>query len=116
MTEIGLLREAGAVVFTDAHSSVHDSQVLRRLMTYAREFGAVISCETRDKYLGANGVMHEGLLASWLGLSGIPKEAELIPLERDLRPGASPSQNGILGGTPCASSTRRRSRSTRMMR
>jgi dihydroorotase len=54
-------------------------------MTYAREFGAVISCATRDRHLGANGVMHEGLLASWLGLSGIPKESELIPLERDLR-------------------------------
>ncbi|MBX5161567.1 dihydroorotase [Rhizobium sp. NZLR1b] len=85
MTEIGLLMQAGAVAFTDAHSSVHDTQVLRRIMTYAREFGAVISCETRDKYLGANGVMHEGLFASWLGLSGIPREAELIPLERDLR-------------------------------
>lgn len=85
MTEIGLLMQAGAVAFTDAHSSVHDTQVLRRIMTYAREFGAVVSCETRDKYLGVNGVMHEGLFASWLGLSGIPKEAELIPLERDLR-------------------------------
>ncbi|MBX5138698.1 dihydroorotase [Rhizobium lentis] len=85
MTEIGLLMQAGAVAFTDAHSSVPNTQVLRRIMTYAREFGAVISCETRDKYLGANGVMHEGLFASWLGLSGIPKEAELIPLERDLR-------------------------------
>ncbi|MBY5764129.1 dihydroorotase [Rhizobium laguerreae] len=85
MTEIGLLMQAGAVAFTDAHSSVHDTQVLRRIMTYAREFGAVVCCETRDKYLGANGVMHEGLFASWLGLSGIPKEAELIPLERDLR-------------------------------
>lgn len=85
MTEIGLLMQAGAVAFTDAHSSVHDTQVLRRIMTYAREFGAVICCETRDKYLGANGVMHEGLFASWLGLSGIPREAELIPLERDLR-------------------------------
>ncbi|EJC78867.1 dihydroorotase, multifunctional complex type [Rhizobium leguminosarum bv. trifolii WSM2297] len=85
MTEIGLLMQAGAVAFTDAHSSVHDTQVLRRIMTYAREFGAVISCEARDKYLGANGVMHEGLFASWLGLSGIPREAELIPLERDLR-------------------------------
>ncbi|WP_017963883.1 dihydroorotase [Rhizobium leguminosarum] len=85
MTEIGLLMRAGAVAFTDAHSSVHDTQVLRRIMTYAREFGAVVCCETRDKYLGANGVMHEGLFASWLGLSGIPKEAELIPLERDLR-------------------------------
>lgn len=85
MTEIGLLMEAGAVAFTDGRSSVHDTQVLRRVMTYAREFGAVISCETRDKYLGATGVMHEGLFASWLGLGGIPKEAELIPLERDLR-------------------------------
>ncbi len=42
-------------------------------------------CETRDKYLGADGVMNEGLLASWLGLAGIPREAEIIPLERDLR-------------------------------
>jgi dihydroorotase len=85
MTEIGLLAAAGAVAFTDAHATVHDTQVLRRVMTYAREFGAVIACATRDRYLGANGVMHEGLLASWLGLSGIPRDAELIPLERDLR-------------------------------
>ncbi len=85
MTEFGLLREAGAVCFTNGRRSIHDTLVLRRAMTYAREFGAVISLETRDKYLGANGVMHEGLLASWLGLSGIPREAEIIPLERDLR-------------------------------
>jgi dihydroorotase len=85
MTEIGMLMEAGAVAFTDGRSSIHDAQVLRRVMTYAREFGAVISCETRDQHLGASGVMHEGLFASWLGLGGIPKEAEIIPLERDLR-------------------------------
>jgi len=85
MTEIGMLKEAGAVAFTDGRSSIHDAQVLRRVMTYAREFGAVISCETRDQHLGASGVMHEGLFASWLGLGGIPKEAEIIPLERDLR-------------------------------
>jgi len=54
-------------------------------MTYSREFDAVIALETRDKYLGAEGVMNEGLLASWLGLAGIPREAEIIPLERDLR-------------------------------
>ncbi|MBK5568876.1 dihydroorotase [Ensifer sp. SSB1] len=85
MTEFGLLREAGAVCFTNGRRSIHDTLVLRRAMTYAREFGAVISLETRDKYLGATGVMHEGLLASWLGLSGIPRETEIIPLERDLR-------------------------------
>lgn len=85
MTEMGLLQQSGAVAFTNGRQGLKDSQVLRRAMTYAREFGAVIALETRDPYLGANGVMNEGLLASWLGLSGIPKEAELIPLERDLR-------------------------------
>lgn len=85
MTEIGLLQEAGAVMFTNGRRSLSDSQVLRRVMTYAREFDAVVALEPREKYLGANGVMNEGLFASWLGLSGVPKEAEIIPLERDLR-------------------------------
>jgi len=85
MTEFGLLRDAGAVAFTNGRNPMHNAQVLRRAMTYAREFGSVIALETRDKHLGAGGVMNEGLLASWLGLSGTPREAELIPLERDLR-------------------------------
>ncbi|MGD9476840.1 dihydroorotase [Shinella sp. G-2] len=85
MTEFGLLQEAGAVAFTNGRNPMHNAQVLRRAMTYAREFGSVIALETRDKHLGAGGVMNEGLLASWLGLSGTPREAELIPLERDLR-------------------------------
>jgi len=85
MTEFGLLKAAGAVAFTNGRNPMHNAQVLRRAMTYAREFGSVIALETRDKHLGAGGVMNEGLLASWLGLSGTPREAELIPLERDLR-------------------------------
>lgn len=85
MTEMGMLQQAGAVAFTNGRYGLNDTQVLRRAMTYAREFGAVIALETREKYLAANGVMNEGLLASWLGLSGIPKETEIIPLERDLR-------------------------------
>lgn len=85
MTEIGLLKEAGAVAFTNGRHPLQNAQVLRRALTYARDFDAVISMETRDQHLGAGGVMNEGLLASWLGLSGIPAETEIIPLERDLR-------------------------------
>ena len=85
MTEIGLLREAGAVAFTEGRQTLANTQLMRRALTYARDFDAVIACETRDPYLGANGVMNEGLFASWLGLSGSPREAEVIPLERDLR-------------------------------
>jgi dihydroorotase len=39
MTEIGLLREAGAVFFTDGARSVANAQVMRRALTYARDFG-----------------------------------------------------------------------------
>ncbi|NBB50135.1 dihydroorotase [Rhizobium sp. CRIBSB] len=85
MTEMGLLQQAGAVAFTNGRHGLNDTQVLRRAMTYAREFNAVIALDTREKYLAANGVMNEGLLASWLGLGGIPRETEIIPLERDLR-------------------------------
>ena len=66
---------------------------MRRALTYARDFNAVIACETRDPFLGANGVMNEGLFASWLGLSGSPREAEVIPLERDLRLAALTNSN-----------------------
>jgi dihydroorotase len=84
MTEFGLLREAGAVAFTDGRHTISNSLVMRRALTYARDFGAVIAHETQDGDLASAGVMNEGLYASWLGLSGIPREAETIPLERDL--------------------------------
>ncbi len=84
MTEFGLLREAGGVAFTDGRHTVANALVMRRALTYARDFGALIAHETQDVDLASSGVMNEGLYASWLGLSGIPREAELIPLERDL--------------------------------
>ncbi|KPB01660.1 dihydroorotase [Ahrensia marina] len=85
MTEMGILRNAGAVMFTDGRQTIANAAIMRRAMTYARDFGALISHTTQDADLAGNGVMNEGLFASWLGLSGIPREAELLPLERDLR-------------------------------
>ena len=84
MTEFGLLKEAGAVALTEGRRSIASALVMRRALTYARDFGAVIAHETEDRDLAAGGVMNEGLYASWLGLAGIPREAETIPLERDL--------------------------------
>ena len=84
MTEFGLLREAGAVAFTEGRHTIANSLLMRRALSYARDFGAVVAHETQDRDLGATGVMNEGLYASWLGLPGIPREAEAIPLERDL--------------------------------
>jgi dihydroorotase len=85
MTEFGLLREAGAVAFTDGRHSITNALVLRRALTYARDFGALIMHHAADPDLTGSGVMNEGETATRLGLSGIPKEAEIIMLERDVR-------------------------------
>lgn len=85
MTEFGLLKQAGAIAFTDGRKSVMNAQVLRRALTYGRDFGALIMHHVEDRDLVGDGVMNEGETATRLGLKGIPTEAETIMLERDMR-------------------------------
>ncbi|SHN85470.1 dihydroorotase [Bradyrhizobium erythrophlei] len=85
MTEIGLLKAAGAVAFTDGDRSITNSQVMRRALTYARDFDALIVHHTEDPHLVGEGVMNEGEFATRLGLMGIPNAAEAVMLERDMR-------------------------------
>jgi len=85
MTEIGLLKAAGAVAFTDGAKSVTNAQVMRRALTYAGDFDALIVHHTEDPDLNGDGVMNEGEFAARLGLLGMPKAAETIMLERDIR-------------------------------
>ncbi|MGH6726276.1 MAG: dihydroorotase [Pseudolabrys sp.] len=85
MTEIGLLKAAGAVAFTDGDKSVKNAQVMRRALVYAGDFDALIVHHTEDPDLIGDGVMNEGEFAARLGLLGIPKAAETIMLERDIR-------------------------------
>ena len=84
MAEIGLLREAGAVALTDGRKAVASPRVLARALAYAHDFDMLIVQHVEDAAL-AGGVMHSGELAARLGLPGIPRQAELIMLERDLR-------------------------------
>jgi dihydroorotase len=85
MTEIGLLKAAGAVAFTDGDKSVTNAQVMRRALTYAGDFDALIVHHTEDPDLIGDGVMNEGEFGARLGLLGIPKAAETVMLERDFR-------------------------------
>jgi dihydroorotase len=85
MTEIGLLKAAGAVAFTDGDKSVTSAQVMRRALTYAGDFDALIVHHTEDPDLVGDGVMNESEFAARLGLLGIPKAAETVMLERDIR-------------------------------
>ena len=85
IAEYGLLKEAGAVAFTDGFRSIRNSQVMRRAMTYARDFDALVMHYAEDADLAGSGVMNAGELASRLGLGGIPVEAEAVTLDRDIR-------------------------------
>ena len=84
LAEMGLLAEAGALAFTDATKAVSDAQVLRRALQYAATFGLLIVQHPEEPTL-AGGVMNSGEIATRMGLSGIPREAEIIMLERDMR-------------------------------
>ncbi len=85
LSEFGLLQEAGAVAFTEGRHSVKSAKVMRNALTYARDFDALIVHHVEDAELARGGVMNEGETATRLGLPGVPREAETIMLDRDIR-------------------------------
>src|SRR5262245_43248383 len=85
MTEIGLLKRAGAVAFTNGKSSVANARIMRNVLLYAKDFGALIVHHTEDPHLTEGTVMNSGEVATRLGLPGVDKAAETIVLERDVR-------------------------------
>jgi len=85
MTEIGLLQRAGAIAFTNGKASVANTRIMRNVLLYARDFGALIVHHTEDPHLSEGAVMNSGEVATRLGLPGVDKAAETIVLERDVR-------------------------------
>jgi dihydroorotase len=85
MTEIGLLQEAGAVAFTDGDRTVANARVLRRALSYASAFGALVVGHAEDPDLSAGTSATEGEFAMRLGIPAAPTAAETIIVERDIR-------------------------------
>jgi dihydroorotase len=85
LSEMGMLAEAGAVAFTDGVQALADARVMRRALSYAATFDLLIVQHPEEPALAGSGAMNSGEMATRLGLSGIPNEAEVIMIERDLR-------------------------------
>ena len=85
MSEIGLLKRAGAIAFSNGKSTIINTRVMRNVLNYAKDFGALVVHHTEDPYLSGNAAMNSGGVAARLGLSGASKIAETIILERDVR-------------------------------
>jgi len=84
LTEMGLLKEAGVVGFTDDGLPVMNAQVMRKALTYARELGLPVAQHAEDLNLSCGGCMNEGKISAELGVGGIPNASEAVIVERDI--------------------------------
>src|SRR5205085_3280291 len=84
LSEMADMAEAGAVAFSDDGRIVRTGALMRRALEYTLLTGKPISDHAEDPDLVDGGVMNEGPLATRLGLKGIPHEAEVVAVARDL--------------------------------
>jgi dihydroorotase len=84
MTEFGLLQKKGIIAFTDGIRTIQNTQLMSRIMNSAKDLGSLIMQHAEDLDLSKNGMINSGIIATKLGLAGIPDVAERIILERDL--------------------------------
>ncbi len=85
VADLAALREAGAVAFTDDGCTVQDDAVMEEAMRQAAALGLPVMDHAQDREMEKKGVMHEGAVSRYLGLPGIPTEAEARVVARDLR-------------------------------
>jgi dihydroorotase len=84
MTEIGFLRDAGAIAFSDVFRVSTDIKAITRAMTYARSLGALVVGHPQDPALSSGAAATSGKFASLRGIPAVSPMAERMGLERDL--------------------------------
>ncbi|WP_434048669.1 MULTISPECIES: dihydroorotase [Sorangium] len=84
LTEMADLKEAGAVAVSDDGRCVTSSAVMRRALEYAKTFDLPVIQHAEDHALTEGAQMHEGAIATRLGLRGWPRVAEDIIVARDV--------------------------------
>ncbi len=82
LAEMGKMKDAGAVAFSDDGRPVSDSRILRLAMEYAAGFGMLTLSHCEDKALVDGGVVNEGFNSTLAGLKGSPRAAEEIDIAR----------------------------------
>lgn len=84
IAEMGFMKEAGAVAFSDDGKPVTSSNIMRLALEYASSHKALIISHSEDKELSRDGVVNEGLNATISGLRGITRAAEECMISRDV--------------------------------
>ena len=84
MVEIGFLKDAGAVAFTDCDRVTTNTKVLTRCLTYARSLGALVMAHPQEPVMSSGAAVTSGKFASLRGLPAVSPMAERMGLERDM--------------------------------
>ncbi|HVV64669.1 MAG TPA: dihydroorotase, partial [Rhizomicrobium sp.] len=104
MTEIGLLKEAGAIAFTDGDRTVSNARVFQRALAYAATFDALVVGHAEDPDLTDGTSMTEDEYAMRLGIPAAPAVAESLIVDRDIRLVELARARYHLGQISCADS------------
>lgn len=84
LAELVALRDTGCVAFGNGLNEISNNRTLARALDYAATFDLSVVIHSQDRDLAHGGLAHEGAMASFLGLPGIPETAETVALARNL--------------------------------
>lgn len=76
---------SGAVAFSDGLHPIQSAGILLKALQYVKAFDGVVIQIPDDKSVGSNGLMHEGIISTRLGLPGKPMMAEELLVARDIK-------------------------------
>lgn len=76
---------SGAIAFSDGLHPIQSAGILLKALQYVKAFDGVIIQVPDDKSVGSNGLMHEGIVSTRLGLPGKPIMAEELLVARDIK-------------------------------
>jgi dihydroorotase len=85
LAEMYDMRNSGAVAFSDGLHPVQSSGVLMKALQYVKAFEGVIIQIPDDTSISPNGLIHEGIISTRLGLPGKPMMSEELIIARDIK-------------------------------
>ena len=74
----------GAIGLSDGAYSILDTELMRNIFLYSKMFDVPVITFCEDRNLSRNGVVNDGIMATKMGLIGIPNVAEDIIVSRNL--------------------------------
>ena len=85
LAEMYDMKNSGAIAFSDGLHPVQSSGVLVKALQYVKAFHGVIIQIPDDTSISPNGLIHEGVVSTRLGLPGKPMMSEELIIARDIK-------------------------------